>query len=76
MFHSLTLFLSECKSWSNCIHDNYYMHQCALISYWRSFLMYILHDPTSRIRKVSYMNKKFLISVEKHIFNLYWHTTI
>ena len=35
----------------------------------------ILHDPTSGITKVCYMNKQFLINIEKRFFDFYWYTT-
>ena len=46
-----------------------------LISYWTAFLTYILHDPTSKITKASYMNKQFIINVEKRFSKFRWHTT-
>ena len=41
----------------------------ALINYWTSFLMFILHDPSSRMTKLSYMIKQFQIDVQKRLVN-------
>ena len=41
----------------------------ALMSYWTSFLMLILHDSSSRMTKETNMVKHFQIEVGKHFFN-------
>ena len=40
-----------------------------LTSFWTSFLMCILNHPTSRMEKVSFMNKQFLTKVEKSLIS-------
>ena len=45
------------------------------MSYWTSFSIHILHDPTSMITKVTYINKQFLINVEERFINFHWQTT-
>ncbi len=42
------------------------------MSYWTSFLMLILHNLSSRMTKLCYMNKQFQINGEKHFVNFHW----
>ena len=47
----------------------------ALINYWTCFLMFnILHDPRSRMTKLSYMIKQFQIDVQKRLVDFQCRT--
>ena len=43
----------------------------ALISYWTSFLMFISHDPSSRMTKLNYIIKLFFKLMRKNVFSTF-----